>query len=76
MGKNSVNSLTEIRPSALLFLRKLRSLQFHVQTSDRREPLVVEVQRVDGEAILYLLSDMRTMPSHLARNFHFLGTLP
>ena len=40
--------LTEIQPSALLFLRQLRSLEFHVKTLDRQRPLVVTIERVDS----------------------------
>jgi len=40
--------LTEIQPSALLFLRQLRSLEFHVATSNRYRPLDVKIQRIDG----------------------------
>jgi len=42
--------LTEIQPSSLLFLRQLRSLEFHVLTSNRCKPLEVKIQRIDRKA--------------------------
>jgi len=46
-GQALSTQLTEIQPSALLFLRQLRSLEFRVSTSDQQKPLVVEIQRMD-----------------------------
>jgi hypothetical protein len=55
-GQALSRQLTEIPPSALLFLRQLRSLVFHVKTSNCGKPLVVEVQYIDsGEDIVCLI---------------------